>query len=174
VNRVDSPFFHEDTAEDNSRLVFAVIVLILLLGVLVTGVFGWIVRNNVLANANRTDLDMRAVAWASVAFACGHDGRFPIDEAELFSVEPLPDAIGCVPSAGENWPVTREDALRGEPAPSLAAALERLDVVFSSDGALAPLVGNGGLPTLNDPPTKDTIREWLKTFSIQSETKVDP
>ena len=127
-----------------------------------------------LANANRTDLDMRAVAWASVAFACGHDGRFPIDEAELFSVEPLPDAIGCVPSAGENWPVTREDALRGEPAPSLAAALERLDVVFSSDGALAPLVGNGGLPTLNDPPTKDTIREWLKTFSIQSETKVDP
>lgn len=157
-----------------ARLVFWMVISLLALALGVTWVFAQIVTDNVLENAKRTDLDMRAVAWGSIAFACTHDGRFPTDEQELLSMEPLPEVIDCVPEAGENWPVTLEDAMRGKPTPSLVDALDRLEVAFSSDGALAPLVGTGGLPTLIDPPTKDTIREWLSTFSIQMETKVDP
>jgi hypothetical protein len=158
----------------NSRFVFWIIITLLVSAVVVTMIFAQIVRNKVLADADRTDLDMRAVAWASIAFACSHEGRFPIDEQELYSMEPLPETIDCVPAAGENWPVARQDAMRGEPAPALVEAFDRLDIVFSSDGALAPLVSEDGSPTLIDPPTKDTIREWLSTFSIQMETKVDP
>lgn len=150
----------------DSRLVFRLVVLVLVLGVVITAIFGWVVRNNVLETADRTDLEMRAVAWACIVHACANDGLFPTSGDQLLAVEPLPATIDCVPGPGASWPVTLEDALRGQPAPSLVEALDRLDVVFPSDGTLPPLVGSDGLPTLIDPPTKDTIREWLTTWPV--------
>ena len=161
-------------SQPQSRTIFNIVILVLALGVAITAVFGWIVRGNVLESANRTDLEMRAVAWAAITFACTHEGRFPINLPELLSMQPLPESIDCTPGPEANWPLTLADALRGEPAPSLAESCDRLDVAFSSDGSLPPLIGNNGLPTLIDPPTMETIREWLNTFALNEESGADP
>lgn len=150
--------------QDNSRRIFRIIVGVLLSGVILTGIFGWFVMQNVRETANRTDLDMRCLAWASIAYACTHDGRFPVSADELFEMSPLPERISCVPSGDQVWPVTLVVAMRGESAPTIEESFGRLDMAFSSDGSLPPRIGVRGLPTLIDPPTKDTVREWLSSF----------
>lgn len=148
--------------DTGSRRVFLVIVLVFGAAIIATAIFGWIVVQNVRVTASRTDLDMRTVAWASIAWACEHDGRFPVDEGELLSMQSLPETISCVPTGSESWPRTRQDALRGEDPPELEAALGRIRVYFSSDGALPPAISPGGLPMLLD--TEDTVIGWLGSF----------
>ena len=112
---------------------------------------------------------MRAVAWAAIVYACEHDGRYPVDEEELLSVQPLPDRIACTPSGDdESWPVTRAEALEGADPPKLEPAFTRLKIYFSSDGSLPPAIRSGGLPMKLG--TQDTILDWLGSFRVdQSE-----
>ncbi len=153
--------------QDRSRLIFQVVVSVLFLGVVFTAIFGWFVMQNVRETAQRTDLDMRCVAWAALSFACVNDGRFPTSADELFQMEVLPESISCTPDGTDsNWPTTRAEAMRGLEPPSLADAFRRMDVAFSSDGTLPPRIDPRGLPTLVDPPTKPTIREWLFSFPV--------
>ena len=148
-----------DEASGKSRLIFLGFMIFLVLGTISTAIFGWFVVKDVRVLAERTDVQMRALAWGSVVHACEY-GRFPTSDAELSRVM-LPESIPCVPDTAGWWPVTREDALRGQPVPSMPAAVDLLETAYSSDGALAPVFESSGLPTLNDPATKELIRGWL-------------
>jgi len=142
-----------------SSLIFLGFLIFLVLGTLATAIFGWFVVKDVRVLAERTDVQMRALAWGAVVHACEY-GRFPTSDAELSRVM-LPESIPCVPATAGWWPVTREEALRGQAIPSMPAAVDLLETAYSSDGALAPVFESSGLPTLNDPPTKELIRGWL-------------
>ena len=158
------------TEQERSRRIFKVIVSLLFVSVILTGIFGWYIMQNVRVTARRTDLDMRCLAWASVAFACNNQGRFPTSREELFQVNPPPDSIDCAPAGeSQNWPTTFAEAMRGETPPELDDAFRRLAMAFSSDGKLPPRIDPRGLPTLIDPPTKDTVREWLFTFPVSDD-----
>ncbi len=153
-----------------SRRKFLVIVLLFGVALIGTAIFGWVVVQNVRKTADRTDLEMRAIAWASIVFACEHEGRYPIDEEELLSVQPLPEQIPCTPTGDESWPVTREEALGGAEPPALEPAFTRMEIYFSSDGALPPAIRSGGLPMLLD--TQDTILDWLGSFRFNADEVV--
>ena len=155
------------TNESSSRRVFLAIVLLLLASVIATAIFGWVVMQNVRETATRTDRDMRTVAWASIAWACEHDGRFPRNEQELLSMAPLPTSISCAPVGEESWPTTLSGALEGAEPPSLEEAYDRIEVYYSSDGMLPPVVEPGGLPMLLD--TKETVVGWMSAFEIAAE-----
>lgn len=147
----------------SNRRVFAIILFILVVAWIGTVIFGFVIVRNVRETADRTDGNMRALAWAAIVYACAHDGRFPIDEEELFSVDPLPESIPCVPGEIGAWPVSRKVALAGGSPPDLVAAARDLRLDFSSEGTLPPVVGNNGLPTRLG--TQDEIKGWLRAFT---------
>lgn len=146
----------------SSRRIFRVIILLLGASIIGTSIFGWFVVQDVRETARRTDLDIRTLAWASIAWACEHDGRFPVNEGELLSMQPLPASIPCAPTGSGSWPTQREEALQGADPPPLAEALARVEVHFSSDGLLPPAIDSRGLPMLLD--TEDTVGGWLGSF----------
>jgi len=146
----------------SNRTIFLVILLVLVIAWIGTAIFGFIIVGNVRETADRTDVNIRALAWAAIVYACDHDGRFPVTEQELFSMGPLPDSIPCVPVEPGAWPVTREGALGNAPEPDLVAAARDLQLHFSSDGSLPPVVDNNGLPTRLG--TRDEVRGWLRSF----------
>jgi hypothetical protein len=153
------------TAKSNRR-VFTIILLVLVFAWIGTAIFGFFIVRNVRETAARTDGNMRALAWAAIVFACEHEGRFPVDEEELFSVGTLPDSIPCVPVEEGAWPVTLEHALGSAKVPDLVTAARDLQLHFSSEGTLPPVVGNNGLPTQLG--TQDEIRGWLRAFDEAS------
>ena len=149
-------------AAKSKRTIFLVIMILFVVAWIATAIFGYIVVGNVRDTADDTDRNMRALAWASLAFACEHDGRFPSDEDELLSVQPLPESIPCVPATAGAWPTKRIEAFEGAHPPDLAGAAARLQLHFSSDGRFPPVVGNNGLPTRLG--TQDEIKGWLWAF----------
>ena len=88
----------EAGASRKNRTIFLVILALFVLAWIGTTIFGFFIVDNVREAADRTDTDMRALAWASIIYACNNDGRFPSDDDELLSVDPLPESIagpGC-------------------------------------------------------------------------------
>lgn len=152
----------EAGASRKNRTIFLVILALFVLAWIGTTIFGFFIVDNVREAADRTDTDMRALAWASIVYACNNDGRFPSDDDELLSVDPLPESIACLPSTEGAWPTNREAALGGASSPDMALSLSRIVVHYSSDGTLPPAVDNNGLPTRLG--TQDEIREWLAAF----------
>ena len=68
-----------------SRRLFLGFMAFLVIGTLATAIFGWFVVQDVRVLAERTDVQMRALAWGSVVYACEH-GRFPTSDEELSRV----------------------------------------------------------------------------------------
>ena len=143
----------------NSKRVFIIIIALFSAGVLFTTIFGFVVVRDVRANARDADLYCRTAAWASIAYACAHDGRYPTSDDELRTAAPLPSSITCQ-SSSDAWPATRDAALNGQSPPSFDTILTHIKLHYSSDGALPPVVDANGMPTLLD--TNSTIENWMR------------
>jgi hypothetical protein len=144
----------------NSKRVFTIIIALFSAGVLFTAIFGFVVVRDVRANARDADLYCRTAAWASIAYACAHDGRYPTSDDDLRTAAPLPLSITCQ-SSSDAWPTTRDAALNGQSPPSFDTILARIKVHYSSDGTLPPVVDANGMPTLLD--TNSTIENWMRS-----------
>lgn len=142
----------------NSKRVFTFIIALFAAGVLFTAIFGFVVVRDVRANARDADLYCRTAAWASIAYACAHDGRYPTSDEELRTIAPLPASITCQ-SSSDSWPTNRDAALNGQSPPSFDTIFARIKLHYSSDGALPPVVDANGMPTLLD--TNSTIESWM-------------
>ncbi len=130
---------------------------------IVTAIFSYVIYGNVLQTASRTDLALRSLTWAALVYACDHDGVFPTSEAELFSTQPLPRSIDCVPDDPGAWPSSwSEVSDDSPPAPDLKEASKKLRLFFASGGDMPPVIDANGLPTEHF--TIGIIREWLENF----------
>tara|TARA_B100001059_G_scaffold170808_1_gene170852 strand:+ start:1496 stop:1999 length:504 start_codon:yes stop_codon:yes gene_type:complete len=147
----------------SSRSTFLIIIAIFVLSWIAAAIFGYIVSLNVRDTARETDTTMRALAWAALVYTCREDGRFPTDAQQLFSVQPLPDRLDCVPSEIGAWPTTREELLGDRLFPDdLAEASRKMKLYFSSDGTRPPVLEANGLPT--ELGTTEDIPLWFKSL----------
>ena len=147
----------------SSRTTFLIIIAIFVLSWIGAAIFGHRVYLNVLDTARETDTTMRALAWAALVYTCREDGRFPTDAQQLFSVQPLPDRLDCVPSEIGAWPTTREELLGDRLFPDdLAEASRKMKLYFSSDGTRPPVLEANGLPT--ELGTTEDIPLWFKSL----------
>ena len=147
----------------SSRTTFLIIIAIFVLSWIGAAIFGYRVYLNVLDAARETDTTIRALAWAALVYTCREDGRFPTDAQQLFSVQPLPDRLDCVPSEIGAWPTTREELLGDRLFPDdLADASRKMKLYFSSDGTRPPVLDANGLPT--ELGTTEDIPLWVKSM----------
>ena len=152
-----------DLRRGSSRTTFLIIIAIFVLSWIAAAIFGYRVSLNVRDTARETDTTMRALAWAALVYTCREDGRFPTDAQQLFSVQPLPDSLDCVPSEIGAWPTTREELLGDRLFPDdLADASRKMKLYFSSDGTRPPVLDANGLPT--ELGTTQDIPLWFKSM----------
>ena len=157
----------------STRTVFLVIIIVFVLSWIGAAIFGYVVSVNVRKTAKRTDIALRSLTWAALVYACEHQGQFPSSEQELFSTQPLPDSISCVPSEGGDWPSDRSQIMGEDPfPPDLAYASRKLKLYFASQGDMPPVFDANGMPT--ELGTIDELRKWLDSFAQANPVAVDP
>jgi hypothetical protein len=127
-------------------------------------VWGGFVAAGTRATAERTDLEVRHMAWVLLSAAV-RDGRFPQSESELIGAAALPvlAEIPPDPLSPPAWPARREEALEGRPVPEapVREILTRVRVVFEGDGP--PRVAVAGLPTRLR--TLPLVNGWIDAFA---------
>lgn len=137
-----------------------VIVLVFLACFLAVAVWGAMVVSETRGIAERTDREVRFVAWLLLA-AADRDGRFPPDEPALLAAAAMgiPESV----AEGEGWPATALEAWANLPPPDadLAEILARVRVEFSRGEP--PRVAVAGLPTRLR--TLPLVNEWIAAYA---------
>jgi hypothetical protein len=122
--------------------------------------WGWWIVQGVRVTAQRTDTQMRTLAWATLAYADEHGGQFPTNEAAMRSIGVIPESIRLAPGADEGtWPTSRREALLGQDPASLEESFRAILVAWGADPTIPPYFKPDGLPTLVG--TNTEVNGWL-------------
>ena len=140
-----------------------------------TWFFGrWVVAQ-ARENAQRTDTQIRTLAWAALAYAEANSGAFPMtaDELRAFGVGPTTiTPPGDAATETLPWPLDRSAALKGREPAALDDALRAILVTWGTDRTMPPYLKPDGLPTLHG--TNTEVNGWLGGYREKQRAQRTP
>ncbi len=146
-----------------SSKVFLRLFIIFFVGsAIFVSIWGWTVVQNVRVTAERTDTQIRTLAWASLSYAATH-GVFPMTKEDIEAFGVGPESIAIAPGKEDGWwPTTRAEALRQQPPAEIPLSMQTILVAFGTGPAMPPYFKPDGLPTKIG--TIEEINRWLESF----------
>lgn len=147
----------------NPRTFTRVFLIVLVVASIATLFFGWWVIAGVRRTAAETDLRIRTIAWAALAYSSQNEGSFPMSEEELKAFGTGPASITLQDEANAAaWPTERSAALVGHEPADLDAAFRSIVVVWGTDRSMPPYLKSDGLPTRVGTGTE--VNGWLSAM----------
>ena len=141
-----------------SQRIFVPAFIICFIGSLIgVSIWSFSVTESVRDQARSTDEALRTTAWVILA-AAANKGEFPADSEGLFGIE-IPEQLPPLLAGAEGLPQDRTLALLGRPLMPLEEALGVLEVTWSVDPSLPPVLATDGRPS--ELGTLDIVNLWM-------------
>lgn len=121
------------------------------------------VTQGVRVTAERTDVQIRTLAWAALAYADANEGHFPRSAEALKSVGTAVTSLRIHPAGADRmWPTSRDEALKGADPADIDASMRSIVIAWGPDDTIPPYLKPDGLPTMVG--TNDEVNGWLDAF----------
>jgi hypothetical protein len=147
------------TLSPRAQRIFVLGFLIFFIGSLIgVSIWSFTVTQSVRDQARSTDEALRSAAWVILSLSVEHGG-FPATSDDLVGrpvPERLPEAFAA---ASEALPASRTLALLGRPLLPIGEALDVLEVTWSEDPSMPPVLATDGRPS--ELGTLDIVNGWM-------------